>query len=107
MFKVAGLARRVHDSSTLKEKFDKLVTADTSLEGNKRTLVRRVPTRWNSDLNCLLSHIHFREIVEQLTATPSLNLRAYALTADQWKMAEDLCEILLVRDSLLFCINVC
>jgi hypothetical protein len=31
---VAGLAQRVHDSPTLKEKFDKLVEADEELKGN-------------------------------------------------------------------------
>lgn len=35
---VSGLARRVHDGTTLKEKFDKLVEADDSLEGDKTAL---------------------------------------------------------------------
>ncbi|KAF8240130.1 hypothetical protein L208DRAFT_1234831, partial [Tricholoma matsutake] len=34
---VAGLAQHVHDSSTLKEKFDTLVENDKDLSGNKDT----------------------------------------------------------------------
>jgi hypothetical protein len=39
---VAGLARRVHDSSTLKEKFNTLVSNDKDLPGDKTALDRRV-----------------------------------------------------------------
>lgn len=70
---------------------------DQSLEGNRRALARRVPTRWNSDLDCLLSHFYFREVIQQLTAVSSNNLQAYRLTPEQWKMAEDVREVLLVR----------
>ena len=44
-YKVAGLARHVHDNSTLKEKFDTLVSNDKDLSGDKTALDRRVPTR--------------------------------------------------------------
>ncbi|KAF8220325.1 hypothetical protein L208DRAFT_1018046, partial [Tricholoma matsutake] len=37
---VAGLACRVHDSSTLREKFDRLVQEDTELEGSMKMLTR-------------------------------------------------------------------
>ena len=93
---MAGLARRIHDSPTLKEKFDKLVETDDSLQGNRRALARRVPTRWNSDLDCLLLHFYFCDVIETMTATPSLNFQAYRLTEEQWKVAEDVCEVLLV-----------
>lgn len=93
---MAGLARRVHDSATLREKFDRLVADDEELQGTRRTLTRRVPTRWNSDLQCILSHLYFKEVIEQLTATPSLNLKAYRLSSDQWSIAEDVSEVLYV-----------
>ncbi|KAF8961226.1 hypothetical protein BDZ97DRAFT_1664494, partial [Flammula alnicola] len=35
-------------------------------------------------------------VIEQLTAIPSLNLKKYRLSAEQWKMAEDVWEILLL-----------
>jgi len=91
---VAGLARRVHDSSTLKEKFDTLVQNDHDLTGDKTTLDRRVPTRWNADLTCLDAHIHFRNPVEQLTGAAINKLKAYRLSEPQWDMATTLSAIL-------------
>jgi hypothetical protein len=91
---VAGLARRVHDSPTLRERFDDLVSKDPELKGSKRTLDRRVPTRWNSDLACLKAHVHFKSVVQALTAVDSYKLQAYRLTTAQWRLAEDLALIL-------------
>ncbi|TFK36770.1 hypothetical protein BDQ12DRAFT_699551 [Crucibulum laeve] len=96
----SGLACHVHDSPTLKEQFDKLVSEDTELKNSQQTLSHQVTTRWNSDLDCLKSHLYFWDILEQLTAIPSLNLKAYSLSLDQWKMAEDVYEILLLFDEL-------
>ena len=65
---VAGLTRRVNDSGTLRAKFDKLVESNhNELHGDKKTLDRRVATRWNSDLACLEAHIYFKIPVKQLT----------------------------------------
>lgn len=92
---MAGLARRVHDSPTLQEKFEKLVDAQTDFDhGQKRTLTRRVPTRWNSDLACLAAHIYFETPVKQLTSDSSNKLKQYALTEQQWKLAKQLSEVL-------------
>ncbi|KAF8239549.1 hypothetical protein L208DRAFT_1237199, partial [Tricholoma matsutake] len=96
--RVAGLARRVHDSSTLKEKFDILVTNDKDLSGNKETLDHWVPTRWNSDLTCLDAHLYFRSPVEQLTGAAINKLQAYWLSEDQWDLAETLSAVLEVFD---------
>ena len=101
---VAGLARRVHDSPTLQEKFEKLVDAQTDLNvdpGQKRTLTRRVPTRWNSDLACLAAHIVFETPVKQLTSDSSNKLKQYALTEEQWKLAKQLSEVLEVGSLIL------
>ncbi|KAK6992134.1 ribonuclease H-like domain-containing protein, partial [Favolaschia claudopus] len=94
--KVAGLARRVHDSSTLQEKFEKLVQANDSASG-KVALDRRVPTRWNSDLVCLAAHIQFETPVKQLTSD---GLSEYALTPKQWALAKELCEVLVIFEEL-------
>jgi len=93
---MAGLACRVHDFSPLKEKFNKLVTEDETLEGNRQVLSCYVPTRWNSDLECLLTHMHFKDIVEQLTAVTTNGLQTYHLTEEQWLTSADIQEILLV-----------
>jgi hypothetical protein len=94
-YKVAGLARRVHDNSTLKEKFDTLVSNDKDLlPGDKTVLDRRVPTRWNSDLTCLDAHLYFRSPVKQLTGAAINKLQAYRLSDEQWNLAETLSAIL-------------
>lgn len=100
---MAGLARRVHDSPTLQEKFEKLVDAQIDHSGQQRSLTRRVPTRWNSDLACLASHIEFETPVRQLTSSDS-SLKKYALNETQWNLAKQLSEVLEV--SLLFFIRV-
>ena len=79
---------------TLKEKFDILVTNDKDLSGNKETLDRCVPTRWNSDLTCLDAHLYFRSPVEQLTGAAINKLQAYWLSEDQWDLAETLSAVL-------------
>lgn len=95
---VAGLARRVHDGATLKEKFDKLVQEDEELEGSKRALDRRVSTRWNSDLTCLEAHIHFKNVIQQLTGVAANKLQAYRLSDKQWELAENLIDVLMVSN---------
>jgi hypothetical protein len=92
----------VHDSSTLHEKFDKLVQEDDELEGSMQMLTRRVPTQWNSDFDCLKAHIHFKSIIQSLTGVAANKLWAYRLTDSQWRLAEDLVLILEVFNFLTF-----
>ncbi|KAF9032378.1 hypothetical protein BJ165DRAFT_1357982 [Panaeolus papilionaceus] len=97
--RVAGLARRVHDSHALADRFQKLVDEDNNLRDSQRTLARRVPTRWNSDLACLLAHFDFRDVITVIfTAAPSNGVQAYRLTDEQWSIAEDVKQILLLFD---------
>lgn len=60
------------------------------LRGQKDTLDRRVPTRWNSDFACLSAHALFRVPVSQLTSDPANNLTEYKLTDDQWVLVTQL-----------------
>jgi len=94
LFKVAGLARRLHDSTTLQEKFEKLIQDDPELDGGKTSLDRRVPTRWNTDLTCLDAHVYLKSPVQQLTAAAVNKLQKYRLTDRQWDLAEDLVDVL-------------
>ena len=80
----------MHDSTTLHEKFDKLVQKDDELEGNMQMLTQHVPTEWNTDFDCLRAHIHFKSIIQSLTGVAENKLQAYQLTDSQWKLAEDL-----------------
>ena len=92
----------MHDSSTLHGKFDRLVQEDDELEGSMKMLTQHVPTRWNSDFDCLKAHIHFKRIVQSHTGMAANKLRAYLLTDSQWRLAEDLTLILEVFDFLMF-----
>ncbi|KAF8997220.1 hypothetical protein BDQ17DRAFT_1329545 [Cyathus striatus] len=80
MPKVSGLARRINDSPTLHEEFDKLVGANS--------------TRWNSDFQCLVSYMYFRKEVEQITAATDNDLTEYQLTPTQWGIVKDLIDAL-------------
>jgi hypothetical protein len=91
---VAGLACCVHDSTTLEATFDDYVARDLELKGSKQTLDRRVPTHRNSDFACLKAHIHFKSVIQAMTAVDSLKLSAYWLNSTQWKLAEDCKDIL-------------
>lgn len=96
--KVAGLARKAHDSTTIGERFQLYVRQDRqedpgSLPGHKTTLDRRVPTRWNSDLTAIRTHVFFERQVHRLTASDPA-LQQFALSDDQWKLAKELAEVL-------------
>ena len=84
----------MHDSTTLQEKFTKLVEDNAELDGSKTTLDRRVATRWNSDLTCLDAHVYLKNPVQQLTAAAVNKLQKYRLTDQQWNLAEDLVDVL-------------
>jgi len=75
------------------------VQANPDIQGSKRALDRRVSTRWNSDLSCLDAHMHFRPVVEQLTASSANKLKAYQLTEKQWELAEEVQEALVVSNA--------
>ncbi|GBE85812.1 Putative AC transposase OS=Zea mays PE=2 SV=2 [Sparassis crispa] len=99
--KVAGLARRLHDSLTLQEKFEKLVDAQPELSGTKKALDRRMVTRWNSDFACLAAHIYFEIPVKQLTSDDRNDLQPYALSHAQWRLAKQLEPVLEILRALL------
>lgn len=118
--KVAGLARKVHDSTTVGDRFRRYVRQDRqedpeSLPGDKTMLDRRVPTRWNSDLAALSSHVFFERQVRRLTASDDA-LEQFALSDEQWKVAKELAQVLQVshwwccffrnRYLLAFCVDI-
>lgn len=88
---MAGLAWRVHDSPTLQAMFEVLVGADHQM----KALVRRVVTRWNSDFDCLRSHITLKHAVNMLI-TFDPNLGKYQLNEEQWELAHALADQLQV-----------
>ncbi|KAJ6507332.1 hypothetical protein C8R47DRAFT_1037152 [Mycena vitilis] len=101
--KVAGLAKKVHDSGTIAERFNALVDnakASGSLKTDKSALDRRCPTRWNCDFTCLEAHTILRGPVEQLTATSELKLSSFRLTDAQWKLSEEVTDVLSLFDEM-------
>ncbi|KAJ2928986.1 hypothetical protein H1R20_g8111, partial [Candolleomyces eurysporus] len=90
--RVSGFARRINDSPTLKESFDQLVKIDPNLAGTTQRLARRVPTRWNSDLACLCSHLVFKQVVVSMTGRSELS--SYHLSPLQWDLLRDLIDVL-------------
>ena len=75
-----------------------MVQEDEELVGSKKALDRRVSTRWNSDLTCLEAHIHFKNVIQQLTGVAANKLQAYRLSDEQWELADDLVEVLMVSN---------
>ncbi|KDR72413.1 hypothetical protein GALMADRAFT_74105, partial [Galerina marginata CBS 339.88] len=98
---VSGLARRIHDASNLNEVFQDLVSKDAELQSSQmHTLARRMPTRWNSEFDCLYSHLYFKKIVQSMTGVSAYKLKAYRLDDEQWKLAVDLQSVLLLFKEL-------
>ncbi|KAF8594888.1 hypothetical protein BDV93DRAFT_458143, partial [Ceratobasidium sp. AG-I] len=92
---VAGLARRVEDSPTLKVKLQDFISMSEELKNSKRkALSRRVATRWNSDRKALDDHIQLRQPVQWLTSESGLKLQRFALKNEQWPLAVELNEAL-------------
>ena len=79
---MAGLARRVHDCSILQLKFEELVGKDSQM----RALTRRVVTRWNTDFDCLRSHVNLKCAVNMLILYDP-GLKKYQLNEKQWDLA--------------------
>lgn len=98
-FKVAGLAKKVDDSPTVRAEFARLIdaTAPGEIDTDTRALARECPTRWGSEYKCLLTHFDLQIPVKQLTKSPELKLKAFVLTDAQWKLAKNVADILSVR----------
>ncbi|KAF7319813.1 Dimer-Tnp-hAT domain-containing protein [Mycena kentingensis (nom. inval.)] len=107
--KVAGLARRVHDTTILQEAFAALVEADNKhkakenaealaakkeapheIPEQKSTLGRRMPTRWNTDLDCLTDYADFKDPVTELCSSPRYKLGKYLLDTKQFALVDQM-----------------
>ena len=69
---------------------------DPEIAGSQRALARRVPTRWNSDFDCLDAHVFFKDIIQAMTGVRSNKLTAYHLSDGQWELADEILEVLKV-----------
>lgn len=94
---VSGLSRRVHASPVLREAFEQLAFKDPTLASDQRMLTERVDTRWDTDHDCLDSHIHFKVQTQLMTANPKYKLKGYALNDAQWALADEMVTVLEVN----------
>ena len=87
---------------TLKTKFECLLSAHKELlKANKHSLDWYVPTRWNSESDCLEAHLYFQPIVKTLTIPTENGLRAYKLTPMQWSLVMDVSDVLEVSNTYI------
>jgi hypothetical protein len=64
--------------------------------GDQRALIRCVPTRWNSEKDCLDSHVNLRPVVESIIGNTANKLGAFKLMEEQWKLAIELKDVLVI-----------
>lgn len=88
-----GLARKLNESQPVQLEFERLVNSNNT---QRRTLTRRVPTRWNTDFAALKSHVMFKkEVLQLIAANPTL--KKFMLADKQWVLAKHLADVLVVR----------
>jgi hypothetical protein len=72
------------------------------LELDARMMPQDVSTRWNSMFDMLKFSIEYRRAIDVITAERTMKLRDYELGREEWKVAEELCEVLKVCYSISF-----
>ncbi|QRV78731.1 AC transposase [Ceratobasidium sp. AG-Ba] len=94
-------SKRAHKSTVVQQRFEEYVSQIPTLNcSQRRALARRMVTRWNTDLECIRSHVYFQPAVKLLTADRDLSLKKYELNDDQWRLAERLSEELKIFERL-------
>jgi len=59
---------------------------------------RDVSTRWNSSYDMICFAIEYRKAIENMTSERKNDLRQFELTEEEWTIAEQLRDVLKVRD---------
>ncbi|KAK7041092.1 hypothetical protein R3P38DRAFT_2512431 [Favolaschia claudopus] len=95
--KVAGLAKKVHDSRPIHTEFAAIINnpaTGLSTDSNTTELARRNATRWGSEYQCLRTRHILEPAVDILIADKNLKLSAYAFNTRQKTLATELETIL-------------
>jgi hypothetical protein len=59
---------------------------------------RDVATRWNSTYDMLDFALEYRQAIDSMTAARAFDLRKYELGPDEWKIGEELHDVLKVNN---------
>jgi hypothetical protein len=94
LLQISGLARRLHENTSLGDIFERLVIADPVVNHDILRLTRRVATRWNADLACVRTHNRLENSVQAFTGQSSNKCSAYRLSPVQWSLARHLEDLL-------------
>ena len=65
-----------------------------------------MPTCWNSEKDCIDSHVNLRPIVESMMGNSVNKLGAFKLTDDQWNLAIELKDVLIVFCSQFLVLHI-
>nr|GAT43270.1 predicted protein [Mycena chlorophos] len=91
---VAGLSRRIHDSSPIKHAFGLYVSADATIQGQTTTIARRCASRWDSNHDMLATLLILEQPARKLLNDKAFNLKAYKLAEKQWSLGREVCDLL-------------
>lgn len=95
-YQIRKISFKIVNSSTILLPAWRAVTADLNLPN--RLLPRDVRTRWNSTYDMVLESIVFRPAIDKMTdEEEGYGLGAFRLKKKEWRLLEQLCEVLKVR----------
>jgi hypothetical protein len=70
-----------------------------------RNMPRDVQTRWNSTYDMLAFAIEYRRALDSMTQRRDLGLRAYELDPEEWRLAQQLADVLKVQINTYKCLE--
>lgn len=92
---IRRLAFKIVHSTTVVKPLWESILAERKLPN--RLIPRDVKTRWNSTYDMLQVALEYREAVDELCSSRDHGVRPFELTAQEWTIAQELCETLKVR----------
>ncbi|KAK7461760.1 hypothetical protein VKT23_008190 [Stygiomarasmius scandens] len=96
--KVAGLAKKIHDSGPVKAAFETYRNTTPDLNTNVTSIHRRNATRWGSEKKCIETYNALRSPIDKLLKDKDLKLGSYRLNETQDRMMNELYVILQILD---------
>jgi phage-related protein len=66
------------------------------LKLDERKMPHDVTTRWNSTFDMLVFTLQYRKAIDDITGNKTTSLCKYELSEEEWRIAEQLCDMLKV-----------